>query len=167
MEYLWAASVTAMLARTWIWQIVMYLFLLYGCCRLPFSAFSKIRPWIVIALGICIAARFVPQALGVERLVVWIQSLLYFWIWYQCLRGFRELEGTYGNLNERAIRSACWTELVLAVLLVCGLSIAPWFDKMIPSALILLQTWKAYLLYGCHRNYEIRRKQLAGLTDCA
>ena len=88
------------------------------------------------------------------------------WIWHQCLRGIRELEGTYGNLNGRAIRSAYWTEFVLAVLLVCGLSIVPWFDKMIPSALILLQTWKAYLLYGCYRNYEIRRRQLAGLTDC-
>lgn len=159
MEYLWVASVTAMLARTWIWQIIMYLFLFYGCYRLPFPAFSKIKPWIVIG----IAARFAP----VLGLAVWIQSLLYFWIWHQCLRGIRELEGTYGNLNGRAIRSACWTELVLAVLLVCGISVVPWFDKMIPSALILLQTWKAYLLYGCYRNYEIRRRQLAGLTDCA
>lgn len=164
MEYLWVASVTAMLAGKWTWQIVMYLFLFYGCHRLPFPAFSKVKPWVGVALGVCVAARFVPEShWGVWGVTV-VQSLLYFWIWYQCLQGIRELEGTYGNLNGQGIASAYWVELALAAAGIYVLGKPLWFENMIPPAMILLQTWKAYLLYRCHRNYETRRRQLARLS---
>ncbi len=94
-------------------------------------------------------------------------SVLYFWVWYQCFKGIRQMESVYGNLNGRGIFSAYWVELTLtaAGIYVMGLPIVPWFDRTIQPAIILVQVWKAHLLYNSHRNYETRRRQLARLSD--
>ena len=167
MEYLWVASVTAMLADKWIWAIVMYQFLFYACYKLPFPEFAGIKPWIFAALGVCVAARFAPNAHWIQWAFAVLQNILYFWIWYQCLQGIRQMESVYGNLNGRGIFSAYWVELVLSLagIYVLGVPLAPWFDRMIRPSIILLQVWKGHRLYGSHRNYEIRRRQLAKLSD--
>lgn len=167
MEYLWVAGVTAMLAGKWMWAIVMYLFLFYGCYKLPFDIFSGIKPWIITALGVRAAAFFAPEIHWVQWGLTALHSVLYFWIWYQCFQGIRQMESVYGNLNGRGIFSAYWVELVLAVAGICvmGIPVAPWFDRTIQPAIILVQVWKAHLLYYGYRNYEIRRRQLAQLSD--
>lgn len=167
MEYLWVASVTAMLAGKWIWAIVMYLFLFYGCYKLPFPGFSGIKPWIIAALGVRVAVLFAPETHWIQWIFTVLQSVFYFWIWYQCFRGIRQMESVYGNLNGRGIFSAYWVELVLAIagVYVLGIPVVPWFDRTIQPAMILLQAWKGHLLYYSYRNYEIRRRQLAKLSD--
>lgn len=169
MEYLWIASITAILAGKWLWAIVMYLFLFHGCHILSFPAFAKRKPWIGTALGVCVAALFVPKIHWVQWGVTVLQSILYFGVWYPCLQGIREMEATYGNLNAHGIFCAYWVELVMAItgIYVLAIPLAPWFDKMIPPAMILVQTWKGYLLYGGYRNYETRRRQLAALEEDA
>lgn len=165
MEYLWVAGVTAMLADKWIWEIVMYLFLFYACCKMPFPAFAGVKRWILAALGVHAAGFFAPEIFWVQWGLTALHSVLYFWIWYQSFQGIRQMESIYGDLNGRGIISAYWVELILTAvgIYVMGMPITPWLDRMIRPAIILVQVWKAHLLYCGHRDYEIRRRQLAEL----
>lgn len=161
MEYLWIASVTVMMASKPIWAVVMYFFLFYGCHRLPFPAFRGVKPWILAALSVCVAALLAPQIGYIQWGIMALQGILYFWIWHQCLRGIGQMEVVYGDLKRRGISAAYWVEMALAAAWIC----VPAFEGLMQPTILLLQVWKAWLMYWGYHDYEIRRRQLAKLSN--
>ncbi len=167
MEYLWIASVTAMIAQTAFWTLLMYLSLFYACRKIKQPIFSRLTPWTLAVIIVCVIGTFLPQKFAIQLGSLATQSILYFYIWYQCILGIRQMETVYGNLNTHALLRAYWVELgmVAIALYLRAVPFSDAFTKAVSPMVILVQAWKAYLLYQAYRNYVIRREQLSMLSD--
>ncbi len=171
MEYLWIAGVTAMIAQSAFGTLLMYLFLFYACRRIKEPVFARIVPWTLAAIGVCVLGSFAPHFFSQHKAVAVcfaiVQEILYCYIWYQCLAGIGRMEAIYGDLNGYGLRRVYWAEVVLAAW-VLFLFVDPHLDALEQSAqiaLVLVQAWKAYLLYHTYRNSMIREKQLFMLAQ--
>lgn len=171
MEYVWIAAVTAMIAQSAFWMVLMYLFLFYACRKIEQSGFSNIAPWTLVAIGVCVIGSFVPHFLPQYKIVQLcfsvIQEALYFYIWYRYLKEIRSMEAIYGDLGGYGLRRVYWVEMLLAAwaLGLFAASNMGALEQSVEIMLVLVQGWKAYLLYYTYRNYTIREEQLVILSQ--
>ena len=167
MELLCIAGLVAIPARTIFWAVLMYLCLLYACRRIEYPIFSGIVPWTVATIVVCALRIFLPETQIIVLGLSSVQAVLYFYIWYQCILGIRQMEGVYGNLGAHGLWRTYWVELGCAAVSVYMVAV-PLSDGLAQVVSIMIawvQGWKSYLLYRAYRDYVTRRKQLSRISD--